>query len=154
MKDYHGYKVSKNGEIIGKYGRPMIVRLNKGYHNISMWINGKKKMEKVHRLVAILYIPNPDNKPFVNHINGIKTDNRLDNLEWVTHSENTKHAIDNGFLKVFGEDNPMCKLSQSVVDEIRNLYKTGNFTQRQLGEIYGVGQVNIGRVINYKLWNK
>ena len=66
----------------------------KGYIKYNLYVNKKKKTTSQHRLVANAFIPNPDNKSQVNHINGIKSDNRIDNLEWVTPSENIKHSFD------------------------------------------------------------
>lgn len=74
--------------------------LNKwGYLGVSLYKNGLCKRFQVHRLVAMAFIPNPENKPQVNHVNGVKTDNVLDNLEWNTHSENLKHAFRIGLKK-------------------------------------------------------
>jgi hypothetical protein len=67
-----------------------------GYYHVVLCKNGKKKDFYIHRLVAEAFIPNPDKKPHVNHLNGIKTDNRIENLEWVTPSENAIHACNMG----------------------------------------------------------
>lgn len=95
----------------------MKLRIDKdGYCIIMLSIDKKCKIKKVHRLVATAFIPNPENKKFVNHKKGIKSDNRVSELEWVTQSENEKHAHKIGLKKAsltglgkFGNLNCMSK---------------------------------------------
>jgi hypothetical protein len=67
----------------------------KGYKRVGLQINGKLTTHKVHRLIALMFIGNDNNYPCVNHINGIKIDNRVENLEWCTYKQNTQHSYDN-----------------------------------------------------------
>ena len=92
------YEVSNMGNLRNsKTHRPVKGTPDKkGYLRFRPTINRKKKSFKVHRIVALAFIPNPENKPHVNHINGIKSDNRAENLEWVTCKENAEHAMKNG----------------------------------------------------------
>lgn len=99
--------------------------LNKsGYYCVDVI----KKNMLVHRLVAIHFIDNPDNKETVNHINGIKTDNRVCNLEWATRQENSKHASINKLYKPKkGELNCTSKLKEHQIIEIRNSKGSCNY---------------------------
>ena len=92
-----GYYVTKEGNILSsrKFKVPTVLKPfndRDGYLRVNLL----GKMHSVHRLIAKAFIPNPENKPTVNHINGIKDDNRVNNLEWATNSENTKHAYKTG----------------------------------------------------------
>lgn len=92
------YEISDTGIIKKvKTGKILTPKPNeKGYLRMIFCIKGKKYRYRVHRLVAMAFIPNPKNKPQINHINGIKTDNRVENLEWVDNQENYIHALKNG----------------------------------------------------------
>jgi hypothetical protein len=98
VNGFEDYFVTTDGKIFSiKLNRYIIQRLDeKGYLSVSLNTNGYRKYMKVHRIVALNYLSNPDNKPQVNHIDGNKQNNDVSNLEWVTGSENIKHAIKAG----------------------------------------------------------
>lgn len=97
---YEGYyEVSNMGRIRSiRYGikNLRLLRSTVGYLQIAFRVKNQIKRSSVHRIVAEAFIPNPENKPFVNHKNSVKSDNRLENLEWVTMSENVKHSYIDG----------------------------------------------------------
>ena len=96
----YGNVQSRNYKNSGKTKNLLFAQDKKKYLRCALMIDGKLVTYKVHRLVASAFIPNPENKPQVNHINGVKTDNCADNLEWVTNSENQIHAIKLGLSKI------------------------------------------------------
>lgn len=142
-----GTGVKKSKEI-----KPRIDRY--GYVAIALTIKDRKLQTGVHRLVAKAFISNPDNKESVNHINGIKTDNRVENLEWCTNQENSDHAVriglKNGNWEI-GENNPGVKLSEIIVLEIRKLYIEG-MKQVDIGKLYDIDTANIHCIVRRKSW--
>ena len=140
------YVITKQGEVIKKRnGRKVKPQPNgKGYLRVS--IGGK--LQFVHRLVAELYIPNPDNKMQVNHKDGNKLNNSVDNLEWVTNQENRNHAVDN-LLHRQGENCSWAKLTQKDVEFIRS---DKVMTQKQLAEKFNVSVYTIRAVKQGKSW--
>ena len=97
IKGFPGYFVTKNGKVYSnKRGKLRELkpapRSKNGYLGVALTKNGKKVTKNVHRLVAEAYIPNPDNLPEVNHIDENKLNNHVDNLEWVTSSQNTRYS--------------------------------------------------------------
>ena len=94
------YSVSTEGEVRKDTTNYILSQSSQqDYKFVGLLINGKQKRMRVHRMVALTFIDNPDNKPYVNHINGNRSDNNVENLEWVTPSENTQHAVNTGLFK-------------------------------------------------------
>ncbi len=118
--------IKNNKTIIRKEKLKVLDKVRAGYIRTCLYKNGKGKNFYVHRLVATAFIPNLNNLPQVNHKNGIKTDNRVENLEWVTRSENTRHSIKLGLFAPLGRPKgcvgPKRKLTSSDVDYVRKMY--------------------------------
>ena len=146
------YHISNTGSVKSfAQNRPKILstQIDKvGYESVKLYIDGSHKRYSVHRLVAKAFISNPNNKPEVNHKNGIKHDNRYSNLEWVTRSENMVHADRNGYLSdKKGYKNPASNFSKADVYEIMSLYPQGWFTQKEIANAYNVHTSTIQRLI-------
>lgn len=157
ISGYEGlYAVNRKGEV-RSIRKNIILKqwYTLGYLYVSL---GKSNKERVNRLVAKTFIPNTENKPEVNHKNGIKADNNIDNLEWVTGSENKKHAYKNGLRESKNAVKAMAisrrKLSIQDAVEIKKLYKTGNYFYRQIGEMYNVSLDTIYHIIKNKTYRE
>lgn len=212
IEGYNGkYQISNYGRIKSFYNKtpriltPFLVRCT-GYLACVLRLQGKRGERDIHRLVAKAFIPNPDNKPQVNHIDGCRWNSVVSNLEWCTPSENTKHAYDLGLINVLqganrsdakltneqvlyireNPDNLSCnrlaekfgtcrhtiqcaqlgkryrnaggitrdknmkfaaKLSPEDKQKIYRLYQTGEYTQKRLGEMFGVHNATISSVV-------
>lgn len=123
-------------------------KTKKGY--ISVYVIDKHM--PVHRLVAKAFVLNPENKPFVNHINGIKDDNRVENLEWCTASENTLHGYALGLMPSrSGENSGTSKLKEKDVIKIRELGSKG-VSHYKIAAQYNIDRSNVDCIVNRKTW--
>ncbi len=104
IKDNKHYYADRSGNIYSTLSGGTVklkpTPNNRGYLRINLRENKQRKLYSVHRLVGFTYLDNPENKPCINHKNGVKVDNEVDNLEWCTYSENNKHAFSTGLNKV------------------------------------------------------
>ena len=127
-----------------------------GYIITGLCKNSLVKNKKVHRLVALAFIPNPHNKPSINHKDGNKTNNYVDNLEWVTPQENTDHANHLGLLNFInapkGENSGSSILKNKDVLQIRDIYLTKNISKKEISKLFNVSYTAIYKIINRITW--
>lgn len=175
VKDYEeAYEVSNMGRVrslkrkvrnrhpTGQVVKGRFVKLcvSNGYHVMNLWKSNKHRTVRVHRLVAEAFIENPFNYPEVNHINLVRSDNRVENLEWCTHRGNMKHAYDHGKIPI-GDRHKCAKLTNENVLEIRDAFSKENNIGlrrardgfvRELSERFNVSRSAISQVINNVRW--
>lgn len=154
IEGFENYQVSNLGNIKSfNYGRENIIKTTKnkfGYLNLTLFKKGKRYYFSVHRLVATTFIQNPENKKQVNHINGVKTDNCVENIEWNTCKENMTHAFSVGLNKgKKGFLNVNSKLNEEDVLFIRS----SDLSRKELSVIYNIDKTVICKIINRKSWN-
>lgn len=155
IKGFENYLINDIGEIFSlpkrtRKGKRQMkpLKYKNGYIFIDLVKDAKVYRRLVHRLMAESFIPNPENKREVNHINGIKNDNRLNNLEWNTRSENQKHSIKTGLRSAKGIKNSQSKLTEDDVRQIRKL----NLKYSDISKIFNIGISNVSAIKNNKTW--
>ena len=135
-------------------GRVLTMKKSGLYHGVSLFLDGVGRRFYIHRLVAQAFVPNPSGRPEVNHIDGDKFNNCASNLEWVTRSENAKHAFDTGLRKPSpmpkGEQHHSSKLTENDVRRIRSEFKPGDGPA--LACEFGVTPPVIYRIVNGTNW--
>jgi hypothetical protein len=150
IPEFENYHVSTAG-VVYNINNPssnslkhMITR--KGYHMVALYSSGKRNWRSVARLVAMVFIPNPENKPQVNHIDGDKDNNHDWNLEWMTNLENQQHARRTG-LKVHNLNAGRKKIKVKVYNYKTNKYLSTHESATAAANFYGVSRGNVGQII-------
>ena len=141
--------VDRRNSYVGKILRP---RIKSGYRVFGLTKDGKTRTHKGSRLAAKAFLSNPNNKPTVNHKNGVKNDDRVDNLEWATVSENTKHAFDTGLAKTRkGEKCTSARLKELGVIVIRGLLNSGA-VGKEVALRFGISEMMVSDIRLGKTW--
>ena len=138
FKDVIGFEnyfmVSNLGRLFSKRSNRILKqhKTAKGYMTVATKIGGRQGYSvclRIHRLVAQAFVPNPENKPYVNHIDGVKDNNNKNNLEWATAKENSEHAVASGLISVpTGSKNKSCKLTKEEVEYVIMCTDKSNLT--------------------------
>lgn len=149
---YEGiYKVSNFGKvkrIHGGHKRILKKSLFKsGYVRVCLTVNSIEKTIRVHRLVAQAFIPNPFNKPFINHIDNNIENNHASNLEWCTSKENKDHSVEQG-RQAYGSKNGNSKFNERDIIKIRSC----NLPVKEIMKIHKMSETNVREILNRKLW--
>jgi predicted XRE-type DNA-binding protein len=149
------YKVSSDGKVKSILSNKVLkpYSAGRGYLAVGLYKNKKCYKFYVHRLVAEAFL-RPKNKT-VNHIDGVKTNNVLDNLEWCSYSENHSHAFKLGLKiprEINSELNINNKLTKVQAKKIYNLSKQSNLTQREIADMFNIDRTVVGKIKNKKLW--
>jgi hypothetical protein len=151
--EFPKYYISRQGKVYNFKGLELKTRLDKdGYLYVPLRKGGNSQRRSIHRLLATAYIPNPENLPVINHKNGIRRDNRIENLEWCSIQHNVKHGFDiNGRQSLKGAEKPNSKLTDEAVKDIRALVSLG-ISLTSLSKYYGVSIESVSRISKKQRW--
>ncbi len=138
---------TRNGERILKN----LLSGNVPYYYIDLVKDAKTHRKTIHRIVAEAFIPNPENKPQVNHIDGDKRNNRFDNLEWNTRSENQLHSIRTGLRTAKGVKNSQAKLDEVGVKVIREAIAAG-YPRKEIAKYFNISQPTLCDIYKRRSW--
>ena len=154
IKNHPRYEISREGIIRNAETKAIKSQYvgSTGYYMVSFSYGGKSKPQRVHRLLASTYIVGSDEKSCINHKDGNKLNNDLDNLEWCTHAENMKHAFNTGLANNTGENNGQAKLNAVKVREIKILLKRGDLSQYKIAKLFNVSRSCILGIKLGRLW--
>lgn len=146
------YDIKRDGSIVShKTGKAIYEYVNpKGYHFVRLVINRKKKTVLKHRLIAERFIPNPHNYPEINHKDGNKSNNSVDNLEWCTRKQNVAHAVATG-LHHKGCSQGLTTLLPEQIREMRKLHKSG-LDCAEIGRRFNRSQGVVYRICHYQTY--
>ena len=126
----------------------------RGYPVITLRKGKERTTKRIHRLVALAFIYNTEGKPQVNHLDGNKLNNNVENLEWCTAQENNQHAVKMGLNKKQKVGANSRKLNKNIAEEIRSKYIAGNCNYTSLAKEYGVHRKTISEIVNNKTYRK
>ena len=169
IPDFSNYAIDKDGNVFSKnYNKTGTLKIMKqrknkyGYMQVQITRDDKKrKLMSVHRLVALAFIPKIKGRDYINHKNGIKNDNRVENLEWCTLSENTRHSfyviktqsierIRQQAIKNIENRRKKPKLTVEQINELEEKYNNQKISHRELAKIYNCGKTLIGTVLRVR----
>ena len=146
------YEVSEDGKVYSlarwtgyytKYEKMLKPEITEaGYERVILCKNGKQVRKMVHQIVAENFIPNPENKPHINHIDSDRKNNCVGNLEWCTPKENAVHSITKGYSKLYAKMIPWEKRLQVYED----YFRTGN--EKEVGDAHGIGRESVRIIFN------
>ena len=155
IPSYNDYSADKCGNIYShKHGQCKLMSPyigNKGYKMLLIHMAGVRKNKSVHRLIAEAYLDNYSESLYVNHINGVKTDNRVENLEMCTNQENMDHARISGLI-LSKQNHSMAKLTNVEVIFIKNLLASTSISQGNIGKMFGVSKMTINHINIGLIW--